>query len=56
VDGRYCLWAVEPDTSGEILVKPVRGQRLPDLSYHLGFSLWPDLWFRDSSGPCSAAG
>jgi hypothetical protein len=38
-DGRYCLSAVEPDASGELLVKPVRGQRLPDVGYHLGFAL-----------------
>jgi hypothetical protein len=38
-DGRYCLPAVEPDAGGESLVKPVRAQRLPDLSYQLGLPL-----------------
>ena len=37
--GRYCLLAVELDASGEVLVKPVRAQRLPDSGHHLGFPL-----------------
>jgi hypothetical protein len=31
-------------TTGEILVKPVRTQRLPDLSHHLGFALLSCTW------------
>ncbi|HET8915013.1 MAG TPA: hypothetical protein VFM91_04845, partial [Propionibacteriaceae bacterium] len=38
-DGRYCFPAVEPDASGKSLVKPVRVQRLPDVSYQLGLPL-----------------